>query len=164
MFSVSEHIIQEHVKKYKTGAAELKDLIREVLHHPNFLVKDVDTNMHKRLLACMEAGDFEVIDLWEEGDRNQPVQLYKLPGLKVLRELLTDEPHRDWLGTLHSRSTKMQWGSVSRHVTLMALLHSSWHILMLVQERFQIPILIVLYNMQYNMLYNMLYVICIHAF
>jgi hypothetical protein len=46
MFSVSEHIIQEHVKKYKTGAAELKDLIQEVLHHPDFVVNDVDTNMH----------------------------------------------------------------------------------------------------------------------
>jgi hypothetical protein len=92
MFSVSEHIIQEHVKKYKTGAAELKDLIQEVLHHPDFVVNDVDTNMHERLLACMEAGDIEVIDhLWEEGDCNQPVQQYKRPGLKVLRELLADE-------------------------------------------------------------------------
>ena len=91
MFSVSEPIIQEHVKKYKTGAAELKDLIQEVLHHPDFVVNDVDTNMHERLLACMEAGDIEVIDLWEEGDGNQPVQPYKLPGLKVLRELLADK-------------------------------------------------------------------------
>ena len=39
----------------------------------------------------MEAGDIEVIDLWEEGDCNQPVQQYKLPGLKVLRELLADK-------------------------------------------------------------------------
>jgi hypothetical protein len=31
-----------------------------------------------------------VIDLWEEGDGNQPVHLYKRPGLKVLRELLAD--------------------------------------------------------------------------
>jgi hypothetical protein len=92
MFSVSEHIIQEHVKKYKTGAAELKDLIQDVLHHPDFVVNDIDTNMHERLLACMEAGDIEVIDLWEEGDGNQPVQPYKLPGLKVLRELLADKP------------------------------------------------------------------------
>ena len=39
----------------------------------------------------MEAGDIKVIDLWEEGDGNQPVQQYKLPGLKVLRELLADK-------------------------------------------------------------------------
>jgi hypothetical protein len=39
----------------------------------------------------LAAGDIEVIDLWEEGDGNQPVQLYKRPGMKVLRELLADE-------------------------------------------------------------------------
>jgi hypothetical protein len=32
-----------------------------------------------------------VIDLWEEGDGNQPIQLYQRPGMKVLRELLADE-------------------------------------------------------------------------
>ena len=36
MFTASERLIQEHVRKYKTGAAELKDLIQQVLHHPNF--------------------------------------------------------------------------------------------------------------------------------
>ena len=36
MFSTSECIIQDHVRKYKTKAAELKDLIQEVLHHPDF--------------------------------------------------------------------------------------------------------------------------------
>ena len=48
MFSVSEHIIQEHVKKYKTGAAELKDLIQQVLHHPDFNPKDIDHDMHQQ--------------------------------------------------------------------------------------------------------------------
>jgi hypothetical protein len=91
MFSTSERIIQDHVRKYKTKAAELKDLIQEVLHHPDFDVREVDTNMHERLMRCLEAGDIEVIDLWDEGDGNQPVQLYKRPGLKVLRELLADE-------------------------------------------------------------------------
>ncbi len=33
MFTASEHTIQDHVRKYKTKAAELKDLIQEVLHH-----------------------------------------------------------------------------------------------------------------------------------
>ena len=32
-----------------------------------------------------------MIDLWEEGDGNQPVQLYKRPGMTVLRELLADK-------------------------------------------------------------------------
>jgi CheY-like chemotaxis protein len=60
MFSTSERIIQDHVRKYKTKAAELKDLIQEVLHHPDFDVCEDDTNMHER------------------------------SGLKVLRELLAD--------------------------------------------------------------------------
>jgi hypothetical protein len=42
-------------------------------------------------MRCLEAGDIEVIDLWAEGDGNQPIQLYKRPDLKVLRELLIDE-------------------------------------------------------------------------
>ena len=33
MFTASERLIQEHVRKYKNGAAELKDLIQQVLHH-----------------------------------------------------------------------------------------------------------------------------------
>jgi hypothetical protein len=42
-------------------------------------------------MRCLAAGDIEMIDLWEEGDGNQPVQLYKRPGMKVLRELLADK-------------------------------------------------------------------------
>ena len=87
MFSTSERIIQDHVRKYKTTAAELKDLIQEVLHHPDFDVREVDdTNMHERLMRCLEAGDIKVIDVWEEEDGNQPVQLYN-------RQLLGDPLH-----------------------------------------------------------------------
>ena len=32
LFTSSERLIQEHVRKYKNGAAELKDLIQQVLH------------------------------------------------------------------------------------------------------------------------------------
>jgi hypothetical protein len=41
MFSSSECIIQDHVRKYKTKAAELKDLIQEVLHHPDVDEREV---------------------------------------------------------------------------------------------------------------------------
>jgi hypothetical protein len=93
MFNASEHIIQDHVRKYKTKAAELKDIIQEVLYHPGFDVCQVDMNMHERLMPvrCLEAGDIDVIDLWEEGNGIQPVQLYKRPDMKVLWELLADE-------------------------------------------------------------------------
>ena len=79
------------MRKYKSGAAELKDLIQQVLHHPDFDTRDVDHDMHEHLMRCIEDEDIQVIDLWEEGDGNQEVLLYKRPGLKVLRELLSDE-------------------------------------------------------------------------
>jgi hypothetical protein len=40
MFTASECTIQDHVRKYKTKAAELKDdLIQEVLHHQEEILK-----------------------------------------------------------------------------------------------------------------------------
>ena len=91
LFTESERLIQEHVKKYKSGAAELKDLIQQVLHHPAFDAQDVDHYMHERLMRCIEDEDIQIIDLWEEGDGNQEVLLYKRNLLKVLRELISDE-------------------------------------------------------------------------
>ena len=94
VFSASERLIQEHVRQYKTGAAELKDLIQQVLHHPDLNPKDVDHDMHQRLMDCIAEGDIEIIDLWEEGDGAQEVMLYKRPVLKVLRENLPFQPNR----------------------------------------------------------------------
>lgn len=91
LFTESERLIQEHVKKYKSGAAELKDLIQQVLHHPAFDPQDVDHDMHERLMRCIEDEDIQIIDLWEEGDGNQEVLLYKRSAIKVLRELISDE-------------------------------------------------------------------------
>ena len=54
MFTASERLIQEHMKQYKTRAAELKDLIQKVLHHPDFDARDVDHDMHERLMRCIE--------------------------------------------------------------------------------------------------------------
>jgi hypothetical protein len=57
LFIESERLIQEPVKKYKSGAAEVKDLIQQVLHHPTFDQQDVDHDMHERLMRCMEDDD-----------------------------------------------------------------------------------------------------------
>jgi hypothetical protein len=59
VFSASECLVQEHVKKNKTGAAELKDFIQRVLHHPDFNPDDVDHDMHERLMDCIAVGDVE---------------------------------------------------------------------------------------------------------
>ena len=42
MFTASERLIQEHVRKYENVAAGLKDLIQQVLHHPDFNPQQVD--------------------------------------------------------------------------------------------------------------------------
>ena len=65
------------MKKNKNGSAELKDLIQQVLHHPDFDPDQVDHDMHERLMGAIEAADFEVSDLWEERDCNQNVRLDK---------------------------------------------------------------------------------------
>jgi hypothetical protein len=91
VFSSSEHLVQEHVKKYKTGAAELKDLIQQVLHRPDFNPDDVDHEMHEMLMDCIAAGNIKAIYLWEDSDGDQEVMLYEQPIFKVLRELLGDE-------------------------------------------------------------------------
>ena len=56
MFTASERLIQEHVRKYKNGAAELKDLIQQVLHHPDFNPQEVDHNMYEQLIKAIEDG------------------------------------------------------------------------------------------------------------
>jgi hypothetical protein len=50
VFFASEHLVQEHLKKYKTGAAELKDLTQQVLHHSDFNPDNVDHDMHEKLM------------------------------------------------------------------------------------------------------------------
>ena len=72
------------MKKHKNGAEELKDLIQEVLHHPDFNPHDIDHDMHQQVMDCIAQGNLELIDLWEEGDGAQEVMLYKRSVLKVL--------------------------------------------------------------------------------
>ena len=42
VFSRSEHILQDHVRKHNVNTTELKDLIQRVLHHPDFNSHEVD--------------------------------------------------------------------------------------------------------------------------
>ncbi len=36
VFTQSERVLQEHVRKHGNNATEVKDLIQMVLHHPDF--------------------------------------------------------------------------------------------------------------------------------
>jgi hypothetical protein len=91
VFSQSKRILQEHVRKHGTIAAELQDLIDRVLHHRDFNAAEVDHDLHERLMRAVEDGDIEVIDMWEEGDGPQDNIFIKSKVLKVLMELLSDE-------------------------------------------------------------------------
>ena len=93
VFTQSERILQEHVRKHGTNAAELQDLIQRVLHHPDFRVNadEVDHDLHERLMRAVADGDVEVIDMWEEGDGPQDNTFVKRKVAKVLTELLSDE-------------------------------------------------------------------------
>jgi hypothetical protein len=119
------------VKKNKTGAAELKDLIQHFLHHPDFNPDNVDHDMHELLMNCIAAGDIEVIDLLEDSDGNQAVMLYKRPILKV-------QCHS--ASTLRLCCTRTRKVNTSLHVTPTDLLHSKWCKNILVLERFPSPL------------------------
>jgi hypothetical protein len=51
VFSLSELILHDHFRRHNTNAAELKDLIQRVLHHPNFNADDADTQRDRATAA-----------------------------------------------------------------------------------------------------------------
>ena len=65
IFSKSESILLDHATKRFMNASELKELIQEVLHHPDFALDSVDHDLHERLMHAVE-GDIKIIDMWEE--------------------------------------------------------------------------------------------------
>ena len=89
-FTRSEQILQEYARKRTMNATELKSLIQEVLHHPEFNADEVDSDMHARLMKAVADGDVEIHDLWKEGDGDQEVKLFTRDVEKVLRKLLGD--------------------------------------------------------------------------
>ena len=90
VFSKSERILLDHATKRFKNASELKELIQEVLHHPDFDLDSIDHDLHERLMHAVEEGDIEIIDVWEEGDGDQDVTFVKRKLEKVLRELMAD--------------------------------------------------------------------------
>ena len=91
VFSLPASVLYKTSGEKKIDAMFIEDLIQKVLHHPDFDPDDVDHDMHERLMAAIEEGDLQVIDLKEDGDGNQDVRLLKRPAGKVLRELLSKQ-------------------------------------------------------------------------
>jgi hypothetical protein len=90
LISGSEQILKNYATKVSLNANDLKILIEDVLHNPNFNAEDVDTDMLKRFAASIESCDLEIISMHQEGDGNQKLELFKRPVEKVLRELVGD--------------------------------------------------------------------------
>jgi len=90
-FTRSERILLDHQKLKRMSAVDLRDLIRDVLHNPEFNAGEVDHDMHERLMRAVEEGEMEIIDMWQDGDGAQDVRFFKRKVEIVLRELLADE-------------------------------------------------------------------------
>ena len=91
IFSKSEQILLDFANKRFKNASELKELIQDVLHHPDLNLDSVDHDLHERLMRAVEDGGIEIIDMWEEGDGDQDVTFVKRRLEKILRELMADE-------------------------------------------------------------------------
>ena len=90
-FTRSERILLDHQNLKRMNAVDLRDLIRDVLHNPEFNASEVDHDMHERLMRAVEDGEMEIIDMWQDGDGAQDVRFFKRKVEIVLRELLADE-------------------------------------------------------------------------
>ena len=64
----SERILLDYQKLKRINARDLRDLIQDLLHHPDFNTADVDHDMHARLMRAVPEGEIEVHDMWQEGD------------------------------------------------------------------------------------------------
>ena len=92
VFTKSERILLDYQKLKRMSAADLKDLIQQVLKNPEFNIDEVDHDMHERLQQAIDNSDIDVTDFWQKGDSSeQDVKFFCRKVEKVLRALLSDE-------------------------------------------------------------------------
>jgi len=84
MITGSEQILKEYAKKASLTDKDIKALIEDVLHNPNFNAEEVDTDMLQRFANSIDSGDLEIILMHLEGDGAQKLELFKRPAEKVL--------------------------------------------------------------------------------
>jgi len=68
LFTDSERLLQNYACARALTASHVKSLIEDVLRNPEFDPQEVDTDMMERLNRAIQDGDFEIIDVWKEGD------------------------------------------------------------------------------------------------
>ena len=76
LFTASERILQNYARARTLTGAGLKALIEDVLRNPEFNADDIDRNMMERLNKAIDDGEFEIFDMWKEGDGHQDVRLF----------------------------------------------------------------------------------------
>ena len=85
-FTASERILQNYARARTLTGADLKALIEDVLRNPEFNADDIDRNMMERLnKAIIDDGEFEIFDMWKEGDCHQDVKQFTRNLEKVVR-------------------------------------------------------------------------------
>ena len=67
----SEQILKNYASASSLNARDIKRLIEDVLHNPDF--------------NSIDSGDLEIISMHQERDRAQKLELFKRPAEKVLR-------------------------------------------------------------------------------
>ena len=86
----SEQILKNYASASSLNARDIKRLIEDVLHNPDFNAEDVDTDMLEQLANSIDSGDLEILSMHQEGDGAQKLELFRRPAEKVLRELISD--------------------------------------------------------------------------
>ncbi len=110
MINGSEQILKEYAKKASLTAKDIKALIEDVLHNPNFNAAEVDTDMLQRFANSIDSGDLDIISMHLEGDGAQK----RICSSDLQRRFCENcYPTYGWLdvSTLASRSTWMMAGS-----------------------------------------------------
>ena len=72
-FTKSERILLDFHRLKRMNARDLKDLIQDVLKHPEFNADEVDHSMHERLMWAVEDGQMDILDMSQEGNGEQDV-------------------------------------------------------------------------------------------
>ena len=81
----SEQILKDFASASSLTAKDIKRLIEDLLHKPEFNADDVDTDMLERFANSSDSGDLEIISMhhWQEGDGVQKLELFQHPAEKV---------------------------------------------------------------------------------
>ena len=86
----SEQILKDYASASFLYAKDIKRLINDILHIPDFNADDVDKDMLEQFDNFIDSGDSKIISMHQEGDAAQKLELFKRPAEKVLRKLKAD--------------------------------------------------------------------------